>query len=340
MVFQNARQVIADAVSTRQIPGAVWLVARGGQVVECAAQGDADPEAGRPMAEETVFDLASLTKVTATLPVILRLLERGLFRLDDPLALFIPEFPTAEVRIRHLLAHTAGFAPGERLWGRGWSRGEALDHLSRLAPPNPVGQRIVYSDICFQLLGLLAERLTGRRLDAVARELVFEPLGMTGATFTPGPVTAPTEYRDHLGRRQQGEVHDENATALEGVAGHAGLFATVADLYRYAAMWMGWPGHHLLGAATRAAAVSSQAESEGERRGLGWLLRSPQYSSSGDLMSHAAFGHTGFTGTSIWMDPARDLAVVLLTNRVYYGRQDHILRLRPRFHNAIVAELD
>jgi CubicO group peptidase (beta-lactamase class C family) len=339
-LFPDARRLIDEAIAAKQIPGAVWLVARGGQVVSREARGFADPEAGRPMTVDTLFDLASLTKVTATLPAVLRLLEQGYFRLDDPLQAFLPEFPTAEVRIRHLLAHTTGFPSGEKLWGLGWTRAEALGHLARLAPSNPVGQKIVYSDINFQLLGLLVERLTGRRLDEACRTLVFDPLAMNGATYAPGPVTAPTEYRDYLGRRQQGEVHDENATALEGVAGHAGLFATVDDLFKYAAMWMGWRGRRLLSAATRAAATAPHAEIDGDRRGLGWQLRTAQYSSSGDLMSDAAFGHTGFTGTSIWMDPVRDVAVILLTNRVYYGRQDHIIRLRPRFHNIVMAALD
>ncbi|HYG57894.1 MAG TPA: serine hydrolase domain-containing protein [Symbiobacteriaceae bacterium] len=336
-MFAHAHQVVQEAIAARQIPGAVWLVARGGRVLAREAQGYADPERSIPMTVETVFDLASLTKVTATLPAVLVLLERGQFRLDDPLVQFLPEFPAPQVRLRHLLTHTAGFPSGERLWGRGWTRAEALAHVARLAPAHPVGQKVLYSDISFQLLGLAVERLTGRRLDEAARELVFEPLGMRGATFAPGPDTAPTEYREALGRHQQGEVHDENATALEGVAGHAGLFGTVDDLLAYAAMWMGWPGPRVLSPATRATASRALVESEGERRGLGWLLRGAQYASCGDLMSLEAFGHTGFTGTSMWMDPLQDLAVILLTNRVYYGRQEHILRIRPRFHNAAVA---
>ncbi|HYF80558.1 MAG TPA: serine hydrolase domain-containing protein [Symbiobacteriaceae bacterium] len=339
-MFAHAKRVIADAVDSQQIPGAVWLAARGGQVLALEAQGFADPDAGVPMTADTVFDLASLTKVTATLPVVLKLMEQGLFRLDDALSQYLPEFPTPDVKIWHLLTHTGGFPPGEKLWGRGWNRAEALDHLVRMAPPNPVGKEIVYSDISFQLLGMLVERLTGRRLDEACRDLVFGPLGMTGATFTPGPVTAPTEFRDYLGHRQQGEVHDENAGALDGIAGHAGLFATVNDMYRYAAMWMGWDGARVLSPATRAAATREWFASEGDRRGLGWLLKMPHFASAGDIMSSQSFGHTGFTGTSIWMDPVNDVAVVLLTNRVYYGRQDHIIRLRPRFHNAVMAALD
>lgn len=339
-MFQDAARVIADAIAANQIPGAVWLVAQNGRTLAHEAQGFADPEQGVPMRVDTVFDLASLTKVTATLPVVLWLLEQGRFRLDDPLAAYLPEVPEPAVTIRHLLTHTAGFPPGERLWGRGFNRAQALDHLARFAPTRPVGEQIVYSDISFVLLGYLAERLTGRRLDELCREYVFGPLGMEGATYSPGPGAAPTEYREHLGRRQQSQVHDENATALEGVAGHAGLFGTADDLVRYAGMWLGWPGPRVLSPATRAAATRVHAESPGDRRGLGWLLRTATYPSCGDLMSPESFGHTGFTGTSIWMDPTRSLAVILLTNRVYYGRQDHIIRLRPRFHNAVLAALD
>lgn len=340
-MFAYARQVIAEAIAAQHIPGAVWLVARHGEVLVREAQGFADPEAGVAMTAETVFDMASLTKVVGTLPAVLRLLEQGRFRLDDAVQVHLPEFPTPSVRIRHLLTHTAGFPAGEKVWGRGWTRAEALDHLARLAPVNPVGEKVLYSDISFQLLGVLVERLTGKRLDAAVAELVFGPLGMSGATYAPGPDTAPTEFREYLGRRQQGQVHDENATALEGVAGHAGLFGTADDLFKYAAMWMGWPAApRLLSPATRRAARQELAATGSDRRGLGWLLRGSEYSSSGDLMGPNAFGHTGFTGTSIWMDPDLDLAVVLLTNRVYYGRQDHIIRLRPRFHNAVVAELN
>lgn len=339
-MFDDARHVIATAIADRQIPGAVWAAVHGGRVIGREAQGFADPEQGRPMHLETLFDLASLTKVVATLPVILRMLEQGTLRLDDPLQLFLPRFPSPEVRIRHLLTHTAGFPSGEPLHGRGFSRAEAMAHLEQLTPSLPIGGPILYSDISFQLLGLLIERLTGSRLDQVARRTVFEPLRMERATFSPGAEAAPTEYREYLGRRQQGEVHDENATVLEGVAGHAGLFGTLDDLIRYAAAWMGWPGHRLLSPAAREAATRVQAQWEGERRGLGWLLRSPQYPSCGDLFGERSFGHTGFTGTSLWCDPERDLAVILLTNRVYYGRRDPIIRLRPRFHNALLAALN
>jgi CubicO group peptidase (beta-lactamase class C family) len=339
-MFADAQKVLAEAITARQIPGAVWAVLRGGKLLAQQAQGCADPEAGRPMTTETVFDLASLTKVTATLPAVLSLLERGALRLDDPVQLFVPESPNPALCIRHLLTHTGGFVASEKVWGLGLSRGAALEHYARIAPVDPVGQQVLYSDIGFILLGLIVERVTGQRLDAVAQEILFTPLQMDGATFTPGPLTAPTEYRERLGRRQQGEVHDENATALEGVAGHAGLFGTADDLARYAAMWLGWPGQRVLSPAARAAAIRMQAETDGERRGLGWMLRSPRFPSCGDLVGAQSFGHTGFTGTSLWMDPERDLAIILLTNRVYYGRQDHIIRLRPRFHNAVLAALD
>lgn len=338
-MFADARRLINAAIAEQQIPGAVWLAARGGKVLAHEAQGFADPEAGVAVTADTLFDLASLTKVAATLPVVLRLLEQGYIRLDDSLSRLLPEFPSAEVTVRHLLTHTAGFPSGERLWGRGWDREAALAHIARFAPQHAVGGPILYSDISFILLGLLAERITGLRLDEAARTMIFEPLGMSGATFSPGPGAAPTEYREHLGRRQQSEVHDENATALEGVAGHAGLFGTAADLLAYASMWLGWQGPRVLSPLTLAMAARPHAEWEGERRALGWLVKSSRYPSCGDLMSDAAFGHTGFTGTSLWLDPVHDVAVILLTNRVYYGRQDHIIRLRPRFHNAIMGAL-
>lgn len=332
--METAFAVLQDAIQDQQIPGAVALVAQGERLIAHEALGMAHPAAGLPMAKDTIFDLASLTKVTATLPAVLLLLEEGALRLDDPVSRFLPAFPSPEVRVRHLLTHTSGLPADFPIH----SFAEAV----AMAPVKPPGAQVVYSDIGFILLGLIVEVLTGERLDLFFARRVAAPLGMTGTLYQPAPALRPriaaTEYRDYLGAHQWGEVHDEKATRLGGVAGHAGLFGTAEDLWRYAQAWLlGQP--YLLSRATVRAASRSYTDALGERRGLGWLLRSEEYPSCGDLVSHSTYGHTGFTGTSLWIDPEQALVVVLLTNRVYYGRHDHILRLRPRFHNAVVAAL-
>lgn len=302
------------------------------------------------MALDTLFDLASLTKVMATLPSVLRLLEQGAFRLDDPLSLFFPDFNDAgreEIRIRHLLTHTAGFPPGSPLLREpAASREERIARIATVELEEKPGNRVIYSDLGFILLGELVAKVSGQPLDQFVREQIHQPLGLTHAGYLPtgeaACTAAATEYRDYLGRHQCGEVHDENATALGGIAGHAGLFATAAEVAAYGQLWLDG-GAGVLSSATVAAATRDQTPgvTGSDHRGFGWIVTQPDsaWMSCGDLFSPGSFGHTGFTGTSLWMDPHRQLVVALLTNRVHFGRLDHIIRLRPRFHNAVAAAL-
>jgi CubicO group peptidase (beta-lactamase class C family) len=331
---RQAFAILQQAIDEGEIPGAVALVAHSGEVTACEAMGMAHPGEGRPMRLETLFDLASLTKVVATLPAILLLVEEGAVRLDDPVSFYLPSFSSADVRIRHLLAHTSGLPASAPV--------SAFEEAVAIAPQHPPGSLVLYSDLGFILLGMVVEAVTGDGLHRFFQRRVAGPCGMTDSVFLPLPEeaeqAAATEYRERLGRHQCGEVHDENASRLGGVAGHAGLFGTAADLWRYAQAWLyGRP--HLLSQASVAAATRCHTEGLGDRRGLGWLLGGQEGLSCGDLFAAGAYGHTGFTGTSLWIDPEQDLTVILLTNRVYYGRHDHILRLRPRFHNAVAASL-
>lgn len=333
--MDKAFGLLQAAIEAQHIPGAVALVAKGDRLIAHESLGLAHPGEGRSMRTETLFDLASLTKVTATLPSVLLLLEEGAIRLDDPVTRFLPAFPSQEVRIRHLLTHTSGLPAGAKL--------KQFEQAVAIAPEKPVGAQIIYSDIGAILLGLVVEAVSGLRLDRFFAERVAGPVGMPDTLFRPGPErassAAATEYRDWLGRHQCGDVHDENANTLGGVAGHAGLFGTAADLWRYAQAWLlGEP--RLLSRATVRAATRSLTDRLGDRRGLGWVIKGEEYASCGDLFSLSSYGHTGFTGTSLWVDPERGWIVILLTNRVYYGRHDHILRLRPRFHNAVAAALE
>lgn len=349
--LEAAFHLLEEEIAQSRLPGAVAVIARFGKVAAHRALGWAavEPER-RPMSPNTLFDLASLTKVMATLPAVLRLVEQGAFRLDDPLSLFFPDFRDEgreEIRIRHLLTHTAGFPPGSPVLREpAGSREERIGRIASIPLEERPGSRVVYTDLGFILLGELVAKVSGQPLDRFVREQIHQPLGLTHAGYLPSGEAArnaaATEYRDYLGRHQCGEVHDENATALGGIAGHAGLFATAPEVAAYGQLWLDG-GAGVLAPATVAAATRDQTIGVPgqDHRGLGWIVVQPDsaYMSCGDLFAPGSFGHTGFTGTSLWVDPSRQLVVALLTNRVHFGRTDHILRLRPRFHNAVAAAL-
>ena len=315
-------------------PALVGGVVRHGQVALVVTAGAATAE--------TVFDLASLTKVVATTPLVMSLLEDGALRLDDPVALFFPEAadqPLGSVRLRHLLTHTSGLPAHRSLWQLRVGRADLAAFICRQPPEYVPGTRVVYSDLGYMLLGLLVERVTGLRLDQAIDGRVLGPAGMTTAGFCPAPdrhdCIAPTEPGPD-GRPWQGVVHDENARHLGGVAGHAGLFAALADLCRYAAILLGG-GPPLLSPASVDRFTRLETPGLEEPRSIGWQLARPGLS-GGDLLSSRAFGHTGFTGTCLWIDPSLDLGIILLTNRVALGRDNtQIIRLRPRFANAVAA---
>ena len=251
----------------------------------------------------------------------------------------------ARVTVRHLLTHTSGLPAWRPLYEAGTGRAPVLSALCATPLERPPGTAVRYSCLGFILLGEILTRLGGAGLDQLAAEMVFGPLGMADSMYCPPPALlpriAPTERVD--GRVLHGVVHDENARALEGVSGNAGLFSTAGDLARFAQMLLsrGGNGPRLLSARAVAAATRCYTESlGGERRGLGWLLKGEAGGPAGDLFGPASFGHTGFTGTSIWIDPEADLFAVLLTNRVHPTRaNDAHLELRPRFHNALAAAL-
>lgn len=348
----RAFQVVAEAVGDGQgrIPCAVASIVSNGVMLEPRAYGWAVRTPERiPATPDTIFDMASITKVTATLPSILRLLEKGLFRLDDPVARFMPEFGSGgkdAVTFRHLLSHTSALPAHIKFYEQGFQDREIIDSICglQLAEDASPGVQAVYSDLGFIVLAELVKRLSGQEIDRFSRDEVFAPLGMKDTCYLPPPSerrrVAATEFRADLGRVMWGEVHDENAFNMGGIAGHAGLFSTVNDMARYALMWLGkgrFGGVRILSEASAEAAIAEET-SAGDRRGLGWQLKSRRFSSGGDLLSCRSFGHTGFTGTSVWCDPETGTAAILLTNRVHAGREgdDHI-RLRARFANAAAA---
>ncbi len=337
--------MLRTSVEAREVPGLVAACGVRDDVAWQMAAGEAEsaPYRVRPMTADTIFDLASLTKVVATLPVVLSLVEEGRLTVSDRVLTYLPEFAGEgkdEVTIGHLLGHSAGLIAGREFYRT--TSGPALFEAAAMEPLAAApGERTVYSDIGFLMLGEIAARVSGRSLAVAARERVFEPLGMASTGFLPDPSLKPrvaaTEAKESREGPKVAVVHDENAEALGGVAGHAGLFAPVADLCRYAAMWTGG-SRSVLSPWTRARALEPHAAPPA-RRGWGWVLKGDTMDHTGDLWPAGTFAHTGFTGTAIAGDPASGAWAILLTNRVHFGRQVDIRRLRARFHNALAAAI-
>lgn len=330
---------IESLVTRGDLPGAVFGVATATETIAVGAEGfrQLNPEP-LPMTADTVFDLASLTKVVATTAIAMRLLERGLFRLDDLVSRFVPG-NFGEVRLSHLLTHTSGFPSWIDLTAhpKPLERVAVISQSSRLYEP---GHRVLYSDLNYILLGHILEHVTNQPLDRLFITEVASPLGIAHMGYLPTNHSniAATEFDAKTGRYWCGVVHDENARAAGGVSGHAGLFGTVADLLRFGQAILdpqGW-----LSGPTIAAWLLPRTQGiPGELRALGFQKPHP-LSSAGDLMSPQAVGHTGFTGTSLWVDPQYGVALVLLTNRVHLGREANApIRLRPIFHNMVLAGL-
>ncbi|HYG60284.1 MAG TPA: serine hydrolase domain-containing protein, partial [Symbiobacteriaceae bacterium] len=319
-----------------------------------------------PMAPDTLFDLASLTKVVATTPAVLHLLEAGAFSLETPVADLLPVFADRRVTVRHLLTHTSGLPAWMPLYLDCSGLAEYAAAIGATPLVRASGTQVEYSDLGFILLGAMVERLSETALPDFCREAIFAPLGMAHTTWSPkGPRSGiaatekgnQTEYgmcgerAASFGRWRHevlwGEVNDGNAWyGLGGISGHAGLFSTAGDLARYAQAWLNGGGP-ILSQHTVALAARSHTAGKPENRGLGWQKPAhvpfpPKSVSCGDLMSPAAFGHTGFTGTSLWIDPEKDLFAVLLTNRLHpvtVPRSADLMAIRPAFHNAVVASI-
>ncbi len=365
------RRLLDDAVG-RAYPGAVLAVLLRGEVVMRYATGQtarvparspADPpgSAGAsPVTPGTIYDLASLTKVVATLPLILQAIAQGALGLDDPLPRYLPESPHTAITIRHLLAHTSGLPA----WVPFYLEAHGYDAIVRQAAEIPLsgtpGAQVLYSDLDYILLGEVARRTLGAPLDELAHARIFRPLGMARTRYRPPAEAraqiAPTEdgtaieqtMAGDAGRRHTwrktliwGEVHDSTAYSMGGIAGHAGLFGPADDLIAYARMWLaegrGPAGPVLPPTLVREATIR---QTPGDAaRGLGWALAGP-HAWWGEALSARAYGHTGFTGTSMAVDPERDLAIVFLSNAVHLGRdRKDILALRPQVAAAVVHAL-
>ncbi|PSR37891.1 MAG: serine hydrolase [Sulfobacillus thermosulfidooxidans] len=343
--FSAAERVVRQAVETGMIPGAVASAGRGAKVLWREAMGSAQVYGeSRPMHKDTVFDLASLTKVVATLPAVLVLVQSGDLSLEAPLSRYFEAFregDKAQVRIGQLLTHTAGLVPHQPFYAHAKGRQDMIDRVLKEPLAYPPGQQVVYSDLGFIILGALVEKITGTFLATFVEEQVFKPLGMHSTRYCPDSDAdiAATEVIN--GQPKVGIVHDENAEAMDKVAGHAGVFAPAKDLAKYLSLWTADPDEKtpVLGRAVRQRAVLLHTEMAHGRRGWGWVLPGDPQSVTGDLWPQSTAGHTGFTGTSCIFDPISRHWAILLTNRVHFGRQTEIGDLRRRFHNAVAQTL-
>ncbi len=318
-------EVVDKAISEKAVRGAVVLVGRHGKVAYARAAGFRSlcPR-DEPMPRDALFDMASLTKPVATATSVMILLERGKLRLNDRLGKLLPEFDNhgkGRITVEELLRHRAGLIADNSLADYGDGPEAAWKKLADLELKSPPGSAYVYSDVGFQTLGRIVERVSGQGLDQFTRENIFRPLGMADTGFLPADAarSAPTESHD--GAMLRGEVHDPRARALGGVAGHAGLFGTADDLAVYAQTLLNGGlapnGHRLLGARTVRAMTDPGTTPAGEKRGLGWDIDTPHSSPRGALFGPGGYGHTGFTGTSLWIDPETSTFVIVLTSRLY-----------------------
>ncbi len=366
---------IADSA----FPGAELLVARNGMVVYDKAFGTYDYSLTSPTVNlNTMYDMASLTKVTATTQAAMKLYGEGKLDLDAPVVRYIPQFGQngkEKITVRNLMVHDSGLPPdpAEHLWHTSAIPKDQLERLlqhpwefvipdsfgtnfnaaheamwdSLYATPlaYPTGTKMVYSDINFLILGKIIEKITGMPLADYVEKNFYQPLGMTHTMFTPPPalkdMCAPTEFDPADGQLIQGFVHDENSRSLGGAVGHAGLFATASNIGVLMQMMLNgglYDGRRYLDDSV--ITLFTRKQSDLSTRALGWDTKAPHHSSAGDLFSPNSLGHLGFTGTSIWVDPVRNLFVVFLTNRVCPTRNDYkIARVRPIVHNLVIEAL-
>ena len=343
--FAAIDSIMEEAVANGRIPGGVVLVGHQGEVVYRKAFGWRSLEPTRErMTVDTIFDLASLTKCIATTTAMMQLVEQGRVMLDDPLAAYLPEFAQngkADITLRELMTHFSGLPPDLDLKQPWEGRTTAYKMVMQAKPDFPPGTRFIYSDINFEALGFLVEKLTGLPLNEYARLHVFEPLGMRDTRFLPPndwkPRIAPTQY-DEQGRMLRGVVHDPTARRMGGVAGHAGLFSTADDLAKFAQELLS--GSKILSRLTiEKMTTPQQPASAASLRGLGWDIDSPFSTNRGALFPVGGFGHTGFTGTSLWIDPVTDTYIIILTNRVHPRGGHSVVSLRSRIATVVAQSL-
>ena len=338
--------VIEQAIQDGNIPGAVLVVGHNGKVIYRRAYGNRALEPRRePMTRETIFDLASLTKVVATTTAVMKLVEQGKVRLNDPVAKYLPEFAQngkEDISVRQLLTHYSGLAPDLDLKTAWDGKEKAYQMAFAETPEAPPGSRFSYSDVNFIVLGALVERVSGETLDEYCERRIFAPLKMMHTRFTPPAAwrskIAPTQY-DENEHMLRGAVHDPTARRMGGVAGHAGLFSTADDLATFSQALLNGGGGVLSTPSVEKMTRPEQPPSAPVLRGFGWDIDSPFSSNRGDLLPVGSYGHTGFTGTSMWIDATTQTYIILLTNAVHPRGKENAIALRFKVATAVAAAL-
>jgi CubicO group peptidase (beta-lactamase class C family) len=352
--FPAAQSLLENAIRDHAFPGAAWGVLLDGQVLAVQSAGrftyQPDSSAVQP---ETIFDIASITKVLAATAMAMRLYDQNRLELDVPIAATLPEFvadapkssPRHAITARMLLAHTSGLPAYARLFEHCRTAPKLLQAALQMPLENPPGRKTVYSDIGFIVLGQLLETIAGEAIGRYCRREIFQPLQMNSTGYLPPAALhsaiPPTAERDTLrSSLVQGEVNDENCWAMGGVSGHAGVFSNVADTLRFANCILRQGGP--LFSPETVAMFTTRVSDSPQARALGWDVPTPP-SSSGKFFSRNSVGHLGYTGTSLWIDLDKSVAVVLLTNRTFPGKEtdgfNRIQQVRPQFHDAVLAEL-
>lgn len=346
--LKKALNSVDKAVDRGDFPGATIAIGSSDGVEEMYQYGKSAlyPKA-LDLNIDTLYDLASLTKVVGTTTLYMRFIEMGLVTLHDRVADYMPEFKGGEkdkVTLFNLLTHTSGLPDHLPFYELCSDYRDTIDYIANLELEYLPGTRVIYSDLGFILLGYILEEIGGSRLDHLFNKYIFTPLGMKNTCFNPTTDNvAATEIDKSTGKAIVGKCHDENGRFFGGISGHAGLFSDIGDMVKFSNMLIngGRIGEDIfLSSAAFETMIRNYTQELDEDRGIGWCVKGEKgrISSGGDLISPSAFGHTGFTGTSIWTDIEQDIYIVLLTNRVHPTRENNaLLRFRRTFHNSVLA---
>ena len=349
--FTQIDEIILSAINDSAFPGGVVLVSKDRKIIYEKAFGHLTyNDTSAAVTKNTIYDIASLTKVIATTTAAMICYDKNLFSLEDPVAKYIPEFVQngkENVTIINLLLHNSGLPAFKRFYKNYSLEDEVINDIYNTPLSYEPASKTVYSDLGFITLAKIVEQVTGKRFDVFCNEEIFKPVQMNSTFFNPPDSLtykiAPAEYDNYWRNKLVwGEVHDETAVLLNGVAGHAGLFSTAKDISNLLLLLLNdgtFNGHQIIKPAT--VKLFTTRYSDKSTRALGWDTKSVEKSSAGNLFDLTSFGHLGFTGTSVWVDPTRDLFVVFLTNRVYPTRENKkIYKVRPALHDAVINTLD
>lgn len=344
-----AFELIEYGISKNYFPGAAAAVGHKSGIYKIEHYGNRCLIPNKlPMERDTLFDMASLTKVIATNTLFMIFLEKGLISLFDKVSQYVEYFmdeKKVDITLFNLLTHTAGLPAFGPLYRLCRDFEDAVKFISKEKLVYMPGSRVVYSDYGFILLKYILERVGQDSFDNLCRKYIFEPLDMKNTCFNPkSSNVAATEIELESGKTLMGVCHDENGRFFNGISGHAGLFSNIEDMTKFASMLINrgkYKNRNLISRAAFMTMIQNYTEGFEENRALGWCVKGRTISSGGDIISPNAFGHTGFTGTSIWIDIENDIYIVLLTNRVHPTRENNnIIRFRRIFHNAVMAAVE